>query len=421
MKILQVNKFYYSKGGSETHFFGLKKILEKNNHQVIVFAVENKKNISQGNGEYFTREIAMKLTNLKDVFNIFYNYQAILKLKEIILKEKPDVAHLHNISHHFSPAIIKVLKKYNIPVAMTAHDYKIICPNYKLFNQQGICEKCVGGKYYQCTLNKCVKKSYLGSLLMTLEAYWSKWKKYYEYVDVFIAPSQFLRNKLIKDGYKQEKIKYIPNFLEQKISSDQEKEFKEGGYILFSGRLSAEKGVDTLIKALAKIKDKRIQLKIAGDGEKFLNLKNLAKELKIEERVKFLGHQSSAEVMDLIKKSKFMVVPSLWHENASYSVLESYSQGKVVIGSNLGGTREVVLDNKTGLIFKSGDVDDLAKKMDYLLSKPLKLREMGELGQRLIQNKLNQDKYYKKILKIYQDLIDKKTAPERTQNKLTKK
>ena len=412
---LLINKFYYLKGGSEKHFFELKHVLEEKGHEVFVLSTENKRNIETQKNEYFIKEVAMNLRNFIQSYKLFFNREAVKKLEEIIIKNKIDVAHLHNISHHFSPTIIKVLKRKNIPTVMTVHDYKLICPNYKLFNKNKICEKCQGGKFYQCTLNKCVKNSYLGSLVMTLEAYWAKGKRYYEGVDIFLAPSRFMANKLIENKIDLRKIKYLPNFLDEGEDESFDLKDRQGKeeYILFFGRLSSEKGVDILVRAMREVEDRGIKLKIVGDGEELSELKNLTQELNLGDRIEFLGYKNKVELKNIIKNSRFVVVPSIWYENAPYSILESFLNNKAVIGTLIGGIGELVLNGKTGLTFGRGDYRELAREINRLVEKPEIAKKMGENGRRLIENELNREKYYKRLINVYESLkkiknIDKK-------------
>lgn len=409
MKILQINKFYYRKSGSETHFIDLIKLLRENNHKVTVFSTENAKNIKGKGDDCFIDEIEMNLSNFKKGFNLFYNYQAIKALKKIISNNRPDVVHLHNISHHFSPAILKVFKQFNIPVIMTVHDYKLICPNYKLFNSKGICKKCIGGKYYHCALNKCVKTSYLGSLVMTVEAYWARWKKYYDLVDIFIAPSYFMRNKLIEGGINPKKIKYLNNFLSINIAQDNSSEEKNTRkYILSFGRLSEEKGLDCLIEAFNNISNKEIVLKIAGEGPASTGLKELTKKLGLEKKVDFVGHKPEDELKKIIAESQFVVVPSLWYENAPYTILESYALGKAVLGSEIGGISELIKENETGLTFKIENRNDLTDKINYLLNNENKNKVMGEMGRLFLNKSFGEKKYLRKLLEIYKKEIFRK-------------
>jgi len=414
MKILLINKFYYLKGGTEKHFFELKDVLEKNGHEVIVLSTQNDKNNFSGKNEYFIPETKMHLSNFLNGLNLFYNFRAIKELKKIIAEHNIDVAHLHNVGHHFSPAIIKFLKKKNIPVVMTVHDYKIVCPNYKLFNQGKTCEKCQGGKFYHCLAGKCVKNSHLASLVLMLESYWAKWKKYYDYVDYFIVPSQFMKMQLMKNGIEKNKIKYLPNFLdEEKLEKNESGEMEK--YILFFGRLSQEKGISVLIEAMRYIKNENIKLKIAGDGEELFNLKKQAEKLKLENQVEFLGYQNKEQVKKLIANSQFVVVPSVWYENAPYSVLESFSQAKPVIGSRIGGIEEIIIDGKTGLLFNPGNAKDLAEKINFLWKNPQEIYQMGSETSEFFKEKFGSKKYYQGLEKIYSKLsgsknIDKKPS-----------
>ena len=214
MKILQINKFNYLRGGAERCFLELSKILAEHGNEVITFSMQHEKNLHNQYEKYFTNEVNLNTFSLKNIFKIFYNREAAKKLEALIKKEKPDIAHLHNIYHQISTSIIKVLKKYQIPTVMTLHDYKIICPNYQLFSKNEICYKCQGGKYYNCLVRKCSKNSYAKSFLAMLEAYFNK--KNYDQIDLFIAPSQFMKDICVKFGIPESKIEVIYNFIKTK-------------------------------------------------------------------------------------------------------------------------------------------------------------------------------------------------------------
>lgn len=389
----------------------LEKMLARNGHKIIPFATNQRETKKNNYLEYFPRyfdlgEVKFNLESLKNIFKIFHNSEAAKKLESLIRKTQPDVAHIHNIYHHLSPGILTVLKKHNIPIIMTVHDYKLVCPNYLLFNRGKVCQKCQGGKYYNCLKNKCVKNSYAASLVLMLEAYWAKHKKYYKKnINCFIAPSLFVRNILIKNGYDSRKIKYIPNFLGEKASEDILNDSIENEkYFLFFGRLSQEKGIDMLIKSLPLANLKNYKLKIAGSGPEENELKELAKNLKLENKIEFVGYQSGKNLGNLISRAKFIAVPSVWYENAPYSILESYNVGKAVIGSRIGGIPEMIRENKTGLIFNAGDKKDLAEKINYLIAHPEKAIQMGMAGKKYLNKKFNQEKYYDKLVKIYREL-----------------
>ncbi|MFH1233458.1 MAG: glycosyltransferase family 4 protein [Patescibacteria group bacterium] len=417
MKILMINKFYYLRGGSERCVFELSKLLENNGHQVIPFSTLDKKNVKSKFDQYFIKKINLEKFNLINILKIFYNWDAVKKLEQLIKDEKPDIAHLHNIAHHLSPAIIKVLKKHNIPVIQTLHDYKLICPNYKLFSKNEICFKCQNGKYYNCFLRKCVKNSLMKSFLAMMEAYLNnKILKLYDKIDLFIAPSRFMKDICVKFGLQESKIKIIYNFIDvdaqankwvgdHKNLADKKEESK---YILYFGRLSQEKGVADLIKAYAKIHQiMGHQLVIAGDGEERKNLEQLAQNLNISSKVKFVNHQHSDELLNLISNSTFVVVPSIWQENAPYSVIEAMVLAKTVICSKIGGLSELIEDKKNGFLYPPGDVDKLADIMEKMLM-PIHeqlLQKIGQLSRKKIIIKNNKESYYRLLITIYEQTI----------------
>jgi glycosyltransferase involved in cell wall biosynthesis len=415
MKILQINKFFYLKGGSEKYFFELRNLLKKNNHQVIDFSMKDKKNLPSPFSKYFIEPmnlgepVSLKRPDLlfKKMLKLIWNKEARKKLEILIKKEKPDIVHIHNIHHEISLSILPVLKKYKIPVVQTLHDYQVICPNYKLYSQGKICEKCKRHKYYQCFLNRCVRNSYLASLFGTLENYFYWFSGIYDRIDIFIAPSKFLKNKFIEFGIPENKIVYLPNFV--KIFSKSEN-LSQNNYLLYFGRLSKEKGVDVLIKAMQFV-DKNIKLKIVGNGPEKENLKKLAEKLKINNQIEFFGYKNQDELKEIIKNSLAVVVPSRWYENCPLSILEAFSFSKPVIASNLGGIPELIKNREIGFLFKPGNAKDLAEKINSLLEGDTtscrlqdKLNSMGKSAQEEIEKKYNPEIHYQKLMEIYQKL-----------------
>lgn len=210
MRVLSVNKFYYRKGGSEAYFLELNDLLKENNIEVIPFSMEDKQNIESSYNKYFIKNIDYSRMNMKQkIINsakIIYSLEAKNKIINLINEVKPDIAHLHIFQHQLSPSIIHALKDNNVKIVNTIHDLKIICPNYKMLNSRGNCEECKGGKYYNCVKNNCIKGSRLNSMVATLEAYANKFIKSYSYVDKFICPSRFYRDKLIEFGVPKKKL-----------------------------------------------------------------------------------------------------------------------------------------------------------------------------------------------------------------------
>lgn len=404
MKILEINKFYYIKGGSERHFFGVMELLRQKGHRIIPFSMNHERNIQSEYSGYFVDYIDLDKFSVKSIIKYFWNHQAVKNLNKLIEKEKPDVAHLHNISHQLSPAIINVLKRKNIPIIQTLHDYKLICPNYMLFSNGKICEKCKGGMYFNCTINCCVKDSYSKSLLASLEAYLhNKILKTYNKVDFFIAPSNFMKDKCLEFGMPENKIQVINNFVE----SDVYEKKKIKNYLFYFGRLSPEKGLLDLVESFidfSRIKpanqsQAELSLKIAGEG----GMKQVLVDKILEENsnnIELLGYKTGKELKDLILEAKAIIIPSLWHENMPYSMLEAMSMSKVVIASDLGGMKEIIKHGKNGFLFSD-------KKELFNILSSLDSYNLDEIGRNARENAktLNSYEYYRKFNEILNNLV----------------
>jgi glycosyltransferase involved in cell wall biosynthesis len=401
MKILQINKFYYKKGGSESYVFALSELLEKAGHKVIPFSMADEKNEKTPYEKYFSAPVNLEKFNIKDAIKLFYNHEAARRLEELIKAERPDIAHLHNISHQLSTSIIDVLKKYHIPIVQTLHDYKLICPNYKLFIGGRACYKCRGGKYYNCALNKCVKNSLPKSLLASLEAYFCYWRGVYKKIDLFIAPSKFMKDICVSFGITDNKIKVLNNFQNKIISSSSA--ILNEPYLLYYGRLSEEKGIEVLVKAMALI-NKNIKLKIVGEGPDFNKIRNLIKKLNLTDRIEMLGAKYDQELNNYVANSNAVIVPSIWPENFPYVVLEAMSAGKPVIASAIGGLKEMIDDGENGFLFETGNVKSLALAIDKLNNADQEILSSAAL---LSSKKYQAENHLTKIIEIYKQPINK--------------
>ncbi len=400
MKILQINKFYYLKGGSERYVFDLSEILREKKYKIIPFSMQDDNNFPGKYNKYFIKKVALNKFNLINIFKFFYNYDAVKRLKKLIKDERPDIAHLHNIAHQLSPAIILVLKRNNIPIVQTLHDYKLICPNAKLFANNQNCEKCQGGKYYNCMKCKCVKDSYLKSFMAMIEAYlWNRLIKIYACVNVFIAPSKFMRDKCVDFGISKEKIKVVYNFYDAPVNSKMEINNIEK-YVLYYGRLSKEKGVDILLEAMRSIKHE-IKLKIVGSGPEYKHLEEQINKFNLQDRVLLLGPKYGKDLQTIINGAMAVILPSLWPENMPYCLLEPMAIGKTMIVSRVGGMTEIIKDKENGFSFESGDFRYLAKVINNLEN--FNQEEIGKIAIKTIK-KLNSKNHYQEILKIYHKL-----------------
>lgn len=406
MKILFANKYFYRKGGAEYVFFDSAKLLENKGHKIIFFSMHHPKNLTSAYNDYFVSLIDYEKGGIKNKVDVsvklLYSFEAKRKMEALIKKEKPDVAHLHNIYHQISPSIIHTLKKYHIPIVMTLHDYKITCASYHMLANGRICEACKDGKYYQCFLKRCVKESIVKSLLNTAEMYLHhKLLHIYDLVDIFISPSMFLKNKAEEMGFKG-KIMYLPNFVNLQ-DYDPQYNWRENSIVYF-GRLSKEKGLDTLIEAMEGL---NIKLKVIGEGPIKERLESRVRSLELK-NIEFLGYKSGEELKNEIRKSMFAILPSEWYENNPRAIIEGPALGKPVIGARIGGIPELVKDNETGLTFEAGNSEDLMAKMIHLSKNTAEIEKMGLNARRKVEEEFSTEIHYKKLTNIYRSALNKR-------------
>lgn len=405
MKILHINKFYYRHGGADVYFLELSEYLEKRGHKVIPFAMRHEKNLDSPYSDYFVSKVDLKptlsLSGLKTAGRIIYSFEAKKKVEKLIKKEKPDIVHIHNIYHQISPSILTVFKKYNLPVVMTVHDYKLICPNYTLFTQGHICEKCKKYRYWNAVRYKCLKDSYLASVLACKEMYFHRLLQIYEKnIDLFLAPSDFVKNKLIEWGKDGQKILVHPLFVKL---DDYSPKYEDKNYVLYAGRLSEEKGVKVLVEAAKLLKEEKINFKIAGRGELEKELKEKAKGYN---NIEFLGFVDGFDLLKTYQNSRFLVYPTNCYEaSGGLSVVEAAACGKAAIASDRGAVTDLVKDGENGLLFKQGDYEDLAEKIKYLYNDKDKMVKMGKRARAWSENNFSPQKLMDDLEKIYNKLI----------------
>ena len=402
MKILLVNKFHYLKGGSEKYYFELAKLLKENGHEICFFSTFNKNNIKTNDKTYFVDEIDMNNGSKLNALNIIYSFKNKKIIKKVLEEFKPDIVHINNFQRQLSASIIDAIKEKNIPIVFTAHDLQAICPSITMLdNNKQICEKCFRGKYYNCIKNKCNKNSRLKSIIGAIEGYYYRKSNIYtKKIDVIITPSHFYKTMLIKDGINENKIKVLHNFID--INN---KEYKNnlGNYALYIGRLSKEKGILNLIEAFSKL-NKGI-LHIAGIGDEYDNIKNYIENQKLEKRIKLLGYLNKDEIAKEIIGCKFVVVPSIWYENCPYSILETLSLGKTIIGSNIGGISELIEDKKTGLLYEPNNIEDLKEKIKLFFEDDNLVDKLSDKAKKYAEKNFSKQEYYKNLNKIYNNLL----------------
>ena len=343
MKILMVNKFLYPRGGSESYMLKLGDELKSQGYEVEYFGMYDEKNTVGNSENSYTTNMDFHSTGIQRFlypFKIIYSFEAYKKIGQVLDSFKPDIVHMNNINFQLTPSIIYAVKKRNIPLVQTVHDYQMICPNHLLysFNETKPCDRCINNSKFNCLKHSCIHDSKIKSLLGVIEAKLYSFLKTYKKVDLYVCPSNFLENKLLSaSNIYNGKTFTIHNFIERKFTPN--KLENNNPYIVFVGRLSAEKGVK-LLSETAKLLPK-INFVVAGTGPDDDCLKNIP-------NINLLGFVSGQDLADLMANAKLLIAPSVCYENCPLSILEAHSMGVPVVTMNSGGMAELVCDGKTG-------------------------------------------------------------------------
>lgn len=402
MKILLVNKFFYIKGGAETVYFQERNMLKQAGVEVIDFSMQHENNFPSDYADYFVSNVDYHKGNnllggIKTAVNFIHNAEACKKMQALLERERPDIVHFHNIYHQLTPAIIKVARDFGCKTVLTAHDYKIVCPSYSMLRDGKVCDSCITGTVFNAFRYRCQEGSASKSLLLSLEATWQYIAKNYQALDVIVSPSEFLRG-VIKRTLPDSRIDVIVNGIDDSLPLE---DIADKGYLLFVGRLSREKGAESLLRAHQQMASK-IPLKIVGHGPLYNHL------IEQYPHAEFLGYVQQGEGLDhLIKHARAVIVPSECYENCSMSVLEAMSFARPVIGARIGGIPEQIRDGVDGVLFEPGNVEELASVLDDFAQNPEKAHLMGRNARERLCEKYALRKHMDTLLNLYQELLSK--------------
>lgn len=405
MKVLLVHKYFKYTGGAEVFFFEVGRILKENGHEVAFLSTKDSANENSifsnyfiTPPKYFSKNIFSKI---KSIPKIIFNFESKIQMEAIVNDFKPDIVHLFGIFTQISTSILDITKKYNIPVLMSCNDYKHICPNYMMYYDGKICSDCQSGKYYKAILNKCCHNSYSVSTVSAFESYFNvKTNRIPNNVNLFLFASVFMQNTTHKFwsnfDFKDDLLRNPFDAEKYQIS------LEDDNYVLFFGKLIEVKGVDILIKAMSL--NKNIKLIVVGDGREEEKLKNLKRDLELE-NVEFLGPIWGDDLNNYIKLARFVIVPSRWHENFPYVIIQSFAYGKPVIGSNRGGIPELLDNGKNGIIYDAENYTELARKISYLYNDKHECMRLGINAKNYVDNYYNSKEFYKNLMKIYNRIL----------------
>lgn len=360
MKVLMINKFLYPNGGSETYVIKLGEALTKLGHEVQYFGMEHKERTLSNRVGAYTKNMdfhgAKPMDKLLYPIKTIYSIEARQKIRMVLDDFKPDVCHINNFNYQLTPSIIVEIDKWRkktkhkCKIIYTAHDLQLVCPSHQGFNviNKENCLKCLGGKYGNCTRNKCIHGSTLKSLIGTLEAKYWNGRDIYSKLDTIICCSDFMKRNLDTNPALASRTVTLHNFLPKMAGKSDSKE----DYVIYFGRYSYEKGVSILIEACKRLLEIRFVFVGRGDYED-----EIGKLSNAENK----GFNTGEKLYDLIGRARFSVFPSVAYENCPYSVMESISLGTPVVGSNTGGVPELIREGITGRVYNSGDIDELVR------------------------------------------------------------
>jgi glycosyltransferase involved in cell wall biosynthesis len=389
VKILIIHNKYKQKGGEDQVVENEYKLLKKNGNEVEVI--------------YFTNENIKEnmFSKIQTFKNGIYNTTSKKIVKEEIDKFQPDIIHIHNFFPIASPSIFFLANKMKIPIVMTLHNYRLICPNALLLKENDTCEVCINKTFpIDGVLNRCYRNSFLQTFalasIVSIHKILNTWKTK---IDKYIVLTNFARDKFLSSSLfiKEDKFVVKANF-----SDDFGFSYEKDDYYIFIGRLSKEKGIKVLLEAFKKI-DKKVL--IIGDGELNDEVKRYSEKYK---NIIYLGFRDHNFIIQKLKKAKALIFPSIWYEGFPMVIVEALSTATPAICSNIGGPKEIVKDLQCGLHFEKGNINDLIDKInnfenDLEFQKKLIINSRKEYEEHYTEE-IN----YKKLMEIYQDVISKK-------------
>jgi glycosyltransferase involved in cell wall biosynthesis len=399
MRILAANKFYFAGGGAESVFFRTNELLESAGHEVVPFAMADSRNLESPWDTYFAParnyESGSPIRRIRDAAATVYSRSARRSLQKLIRASTPDVAHLHNVYHQLSLSIIDELVLSGVPAVMTLHDYKPVCPAYRLLADDGLCQRCVQGSRLNVIAHRCIKGSRAGSTVAAVEAYVSSFRGQYGKLDALIAPSRFLADLMVRGGIDHREIIVLPNFV---VAAPEPRSLPSGeARFLFAGRLSPEKGLHTLLDASRHLDAARVTIAGSGPLEEELRARVLDESLPVN----FVGHLSEDELNAELRRSLALVLPSVWYENCPMSVLEASATGVPTIASALGGTVELIDHERTGLLVEPNDAMALADAMRLLVEDREAASRAGKQAWERVRITNDPDDHRDSLIEIY--------------------
>ena len=384
-------------------------LLESRGHDVAYFSTKSQYNYPTPYSDFFVRDIdALKLNFVEQLAYMprkLYSRESYRNLKKVIGHFKPDLAHIHLYKGGLTASILLALRSKKIPAIITLHDYSLLCPRNIMIDGDGkICERCLTATRLNCIYHKCNRKNLYYSIVNYIEFVLNNIIfKPQNFFNKIICVSKFNYLKHYSHPLFKERFIHLYNFYP--LLSQSNPKTVKGSYFLFYGRLAPEKGVMTLINTWKRMGDEA-QLKIIGEGVMSGQIKEELKNNKLN-NIEFLGFRKGEDLFSYIRNASFVLVPSEWYENNPLTIVEAYSVGKPVIGSNIGGIPELIIEGKTGFLFNMGDSDEFEMKIRQATQmSDVQYLDMSEAAYRFACDKFSEKTHYHDLLTIYNEVVN---------------
>lgn len=404
LRVLQVDKFLRRYGGAATYMLDLGRLLTERGHKVEFFSVDDDRNLDATYEDLFPRVPSYDPppeglgAKIRAGANMFWSRQAARAMDEVLDDFRPDIVHLHNIYHQLSPSILRPIAGREIPMVMTLHDFKLICPTYRLHDGGSSCEACVTGGFHNAVIRRCRGGSIINSALLAAETASHRRLGAYDPVDRLICPSRFLLDKLVEGGIDRSRLLHIPNFTTVDPVTEPH---PPGPAVLSVGRLSQEKGIDTLIEACAIAP--AVPLRIAGTGPLDEPLRRRAATVGADTTT-FLGQLERDRVIDEIDRARVVVFPARGYENMPLAIMEAMSRARPVIVTDIGGSPELVEGDNGGLTVRPEDPVALRAAIDKFHDVEF-ARRVGRRGVERVQGHYRPKGHVERIESLYHELL----------------
>jgi glycosyltransferase involved in cell wall biosynthesis len=382
LRILFLHNFYRQPGGEDVVLSRERDVLAEHGHDLRLLSVSNE-------------VVRSRWDKIRVAWQTPYSRSARRRVASEIDRFRPDLVHVHNFFPLLTPSIYDACRAAHVPVIQTLHNFRLICMNAVFFRNGKVCEDCLGKSIpWPGVVHACYQGSRAASIavgaMLTLHRFRHTWN---DNVDLYIAPTDFVRERMILGGLPAHKIVTKPHF----VHPDPGPGDGRGTYALFVGRLSPEKGLTTLLSAW-KALDGSLSLKIVGDGPKEYRDRLLLQEVP---GVKWLGRQPHTRVQALMKQAGVLIFPSASYETFGLTIAEAFASGLPVIAGNLGSVAESVSHGRTGLHFRPGDPSDLAAQVKWLWTHPRERMEMARAARREFELKYSAEQGYRGLIEAY--------------------